>query len=62
MMKEKRFEIDPLVHEQKVYSASKINAHVLYKRLKHFNHDVLRNLQKKYLVLGLPNLEFEIPY
>lgn len=61
MMKGKSFALDPLEHEQKAYSATKINAEVWHKRVGHFKHATVMNLQKKDLVQGLPNLEVEIP-
>jgi len=61
MKKRRSFTLDLLDHEQKASSATKINAQVWHKRLKHFNHVVVINSQKKNLVQGLHNLEAEIP-
>ncbi|KAF3666286.1 hypothetical protein FXO38_09144 [Capsicum annuum] len=61
MMKGRSFILDLLDHENKSYSVTKINAQVLHKRLRHFNHAAVINSQKKDLVRGLPNLEAEIP-
>ena len=60
-MKQKSFAFDPLNEEQTTFSTTKIHAEVWHKRLGHFNHTTVMNLQRKELVEGLPYLELKIP-
>ncbi|KAA3453712.1 Retrovirus-related Pol polyprotein from transposon TNT 1-94 [Gossypium australe] len=61
MMKGKSFTLDSLEQKQNPYVATKINAKVWHKRLGHFNHVAVINLQKNNLVQRLPYLEANIP-
>ncbi|KAA3480042.1 Retrovirus-related Pol polyprotein from transposon TNT 1-94 [Gossypium australe] len=60
MMKGISFALVSLEQAQKVYAATKINAEVWHKRLGHFNHAAVLNLQKKDLVQGLSHLKSNI--
>ena len=60
-MKGKSFGLDPLEEEQIAFSVRKIHAKVWHKRLGHFNHTSMVNLQRKELLQGPPYLEYEIP-
>ena len=60
-MKGKSFLLDPLEEEQASFTATKVDAEVRHKRLGHFNHIAMVNVQRKELVEGLPFLESEIP-
>lgn len=65
-MKGKSFTLDPLEEEeeeeeQSTFPANKVNAEIRHKRLGHFNHTAVVNLQRKELIQGLPYLESEIP-
>ncbi|GMI98388.1 hypothetical protein HRI_003508100 [Hibiscus trionum] len=61
-MKGKSFALDPLEEEQVAFSATKVNAEIWHKRLGHFNHATVVNLQRKELIQGLHalNLKFHI--
>ena len=60
-MKGKSFALDPLEEEQSVFSEAKINGEIWHKRVGHFNHTSVVDLQRKELVQGLPQLEAKIP-
>ena len=60
-MKGKSFPLDPLEEKQASFTATKVDAEVWHKRLGHFNHTAVVNVQRKELVEGLPYLESEIP-
>ncbi|RDX76727.1 hypothetical protein CR513_43252, partial [Mucuna pruriens] len=60
-MKGKNFALDPMKEEQTTFSAINVHVEVWHKRLGHFNHTVVVNLQRMELVQGLPCLEFKIP-
>lgn len=58
LMRGKSFTLE---QEQIAYYAKKANAEVWHKRLGHFHHAAVMNLQKKNLVQGLPYLGDDIP-
>lgn len=60
-MKGKSFALEPLQATQSVYSAVTVNAEVWHRRLGHFHHRAVVNMQKNELVRDLPNLEVDLP-
>ena len=57
----KSFSFDPLEEEQAAYPVTINNIEVWHKRLGHFHHAVMLNMQWKELVHGLPHLDSELP-
>ncbi|RDY08842.1 putative microtubule-binding protein TANGLED, partial [Mucuna pruriens] len=60
-MKGKNFALDPMKEEQTTFSATNIHTEVWHKRLGHFNHTTVVNLQRMKLVQGLSCLESKVP-
>ncbi|KAK9088025.1 hypothetical protein Syun_030419 [Stephania yunnanensis] len=60
-MKGKSFVLDPSEEEIAAYSTIKFTTELWHKRLGHFHHAAVLNLQRKELVQGLPHLEAELP-
>lgn len=59
--KGKSYSLDPMEEEQAAYSAITTSAELWHKRMGHFHHAALLNLQKKDLAIGLPHIESELP-
>lgn len=59
-MKGKSFSLDPLQEERAAYSTVASITETWHKRLGHFHHAAVLNLQKKELAQGLPQLESEL--
>ena len=60
-MRGKSFSLDPMEKEQAAYTAVMTNTETWHKRLGHFHHAKILNMQKKDLVHGLPHIEFNLP-
>ena len=59
-MRGKSFSLDPMEEEQAAYQATMTNTETWHKRLGHFHHTTILNMQKE-LVRGLPHIEFNLP-
>ncbi|XP_074325553.1 uncharacterized protein LOC141663664 [Apium graveolens] len=57
----KSFPLDPMEEEQAAYSAITTSAELWHKRMGHFHHAALPNMQRKDLAIGLPHIESELP-
>ena len=55
-MRGKSFSLDPMEEEQATYTTAMTNTETWHKRLGHFHHAEILNMQKKELVHGLPIL------
>lgn len=60
-MRNKSFLFDPMEEEQAAYPATENSTEVWHKRLGHFHHAAVLNMQRKELVRGLPHLDSELP-
>ena len=60
-MKGKSYPFDPMEEEQAVYSANTTTAELWHKRMGHFHHAALLNMQRKDLAIGFPHIETELP-
>jgi len=60
-MKGKSFALDPMKEEQIALPAANVQTEVWHKRLGHFNHTAVVNLQRMEVVQDLPCLELKIP-
>ena len=60
-MKGKIFSLDPMEEKQVAYPAITTIAELWHNRMGHFHHATLLNIQIKYLAIGLPHIESELP-
>ncbi|RHN79907.1 putative RNA-directed DNA polymerase [Medicago truncatula] len=60
-MRSKSFSFDPMKEEQIAYPAIVNSTEIWHKRLGHFHHAAVLNLQRKNLAQGLPHLDAELP-
>ena len=60
-MRNKSFSLDPMEEKQTDYPVVGNNAEIWNKRLGHFHHTTILNIQRKALVHGIPHLESELP-
>lgn len=60
-MRGKSFSLDPMKEEQAAYPATVNSTEVWHKRLGHFHHAAVLNMQRKELAQGLPHLDSELP-
>jgi len=60
-MRGKSFSLDPMEEEQAAYPVTVNNTEIWHKRLGHFHHAAVLNMQRKELVQGIPHLESELP-
>ena len=59
-MRNKSFSLDPMEEKQAAYPVVGNNAEIWHKRLGHFHHTTILNMQRKELVDGIPHLESEL--
>nr|GMC49461.1 Retrovirus-related Pol polyprotein from transposon RE1 [Ipomoea batatas] len=60
-MRGKSFLLDPMEEEQAAYTATTTNKETRHKRLGHFHHAAILNMQKRKLVHGLSHIESDLP-
>jgi len=60
-MRDENFSFDPLKEEQAAYPATVNSTEAWHKRLGHFHHAAVLNMQRKELVHGLPHLDSKLP-
>ena len=60
-MRGKSFSLDAMEEEQATYTTVMTNTENWHKRLGHFHHPAILNMQKKELVRGLPHIELNLP-
>ena len=60
-MRNKSFSLDPMEEKQAVYPVVGNNAEIWHKRLGHFHHTTILNMQRKEMVHGIPHMESELP-
>ncbi|KAI4297395.1 hypothetical protein L6164_037289 [Bauhinia variegata] len=61
-MRGKSFSLDPMEEKQAAYPVVGNNTEIWHKRLGHFHHTAILNMQRKELVNGIPHLELELPF
>ena len=60
-MRNNSLSLDPMEEKQAAYPVVGNNAEIWHKRLGHFHHTTILNMQRKVLVHGIPHLESELP-
>ena len=60
-MRNKSFFLDLMEEKQAAYLVIENNAEIWHKRLGHFHHKTILNMQRKELVHGIPHLESKLP-
>jgi len=60
-MSGRSFTLDPMEEEQVAYPATENSTVIWHKRLGHFHHAAVLNMQRKELAHGIPHLDYELP-